>query len=166
MSASNEPDADAGAVIQSQSAFSYQSIWTSKSVTGIDAFFVLCCRPRNRPSAMRSSGSRRNDISAFDPARWYMNRTYSPLSISDAAKLMSRFAVDVRHRRQVGVVDHAVAVRVGPQVAVVVDVGPVVGQQAPRLVAVVVRPEVELFAREVQPDHHQVGVGMLPRHVP
>src|SRR5258705_103982 len=28
-------------------------------------------------------------MSAFEPARWYMKRTYSPLSISEAGKLMS-----------------------------------------------------------------------------
>ena len=43
-----------------------------------------------RPSA--HCGLRTNDMSAFEPARWYMNRTYSPWSISDFLKSRSRKA--------------------------------------------------------------------------
>ena len=57
-------------------------------------------------------------------------------------------AVDVRDRREVGVVDDAVTARIGPQVAVVVDIGPAVGEQPPRLVLLVVAVRIELGARD------------------
>ena len=47
-------------------------------------------------------------------------------------------------RSAVVVVDGAVVVLVGPQVAVVVDVGPVVGEEPPALVVAVVVVRVEL----------------------
>jgi hypothetical protein len=69
-----------------QSLFLYQSIETLKSVTGMAVFFAECYRP----SAIRFAGSATKDCSAFDPGRWYMNRSYSPCSMSDLAKSRSR----------------------------------------------------------------------------
>ena len=58
------------------------------------------------------------------------------------------------------VVDGAVVVLVGPQVAVVVGVGPVVREQAPQLIDRVVVLGVHFGVRVVGPNHHQVGVGV------
>ena len=68
--------------------------------------------------------------------------------------------IGVRRRVPVLVVDDAVAVLVGPEVPVAVDVGPVVGEEPPGLIFRVVAVGVELVARIVQPHDHEVGVRM------
>ena len=158
--ASNEPVADAGVVDPRPVGVLVPAISISKSVTGIAGLRPECWRPRKRPSAIRSLGSRTKFVSEFDPARWYMNRTYSPLSISDFFQSRSRLSSGLEIVLLILVVDHPVAAGVGPQVPVAVDVGPVVGQQPPRLVLDVVPVAVELRAWEVRPHDHQVGVRM------
>ena len=68
-----------------------------------------------------------------------------------------RINIAAARRRGVGVVHHAVTVAVFPQLAVAVDVRPIVQQQPPHLIFLVVAVGVQLGQREVGRHHQQVG---------
>ena len=70
----------------------------------------LVLQPEEDPIGHPLVGSRTKFIRVLAPGRWYMIRTYSPLSISEAIGEVE-VGVDVRDRREVGVVNDAVTAR-------------------------------------------------------